>query len=165
MQLVTDYNLILPLKKIGFENAVPITQALFYFISHNYLADNDPSQEYAEYLLDMDTPLPCYKIPTSIVDEWLLNVFTALDYANLDPAKVEDNCYLLYAGGIGSSPAEYCFRDVVINGDTFSFVSDQYAVPNINETPCLIQKFLLTKKGNAWTITSVERLYDYRDEQ
>ena len=159
--LVYDYNLLPSSKTLEFSGAIPTEKALLYFIIHHHLASLEPDAEIAAYLVeDSDSQLPLYKVPVTIVDEWLLQHFTALDDTALSPDKVKDDCYMLYAGGIGTTPVEYRISGLVVQNDVATFISEKTdpAPSELAGLVFLTQRFTLTEKNGYWTITSVEIL-------
>ena len=159
--LVYDYNLLPSSKTLEFSGAIPTEKALFYFIIHHHLASLEPDAEIATYLVEgSDSQLPLYKVPVTIVDEWLLQHFTALDSTKLSPDKVQDDCYMLYAGGIGTTPVEYRISDLAVQNDVATFISEKMdpAPSELTGLVFLTQRFTLTEKNGYWTITSVEIL-------
>ncbi|MBQ2939104.1 MAG: hypothetical protein IJE00_01925 [Clostridia bacterium] len=164
MTVAKQYNHT-PLQELSFEKAVPIDDGLSYFFFANPYRD-DP--EYDQYLItnpadvvpNYSERVSYYAIPKEVVEDYILDLFVAIDHSEGTDRTVLDGERYLFSGlGGGTNLAGAYLRvyDKEQTGRNATFLCDMrlFSTDEVWRT----QRFTVRYTDEKWKIVSVETLF------
>lgn len=165
INIATRYNEISPFHNISFENAFPIDKGLTYFLFTSPYRKDPAYQIYlienpAEVVPNYSERVSYYHIPKEIVEEYILDFFSSIDYsAGTQRESPDGKCYLFSSlgGGSGLLGLRLQIDEIEQSGKTATFRCD--ALYEKTGEVYFSQRFTVRYESGQWKVLSVELLF------